>query len=913
MRRRARDRVESTAPPPADYARLRRRPARRPGSRTTFGLDEEPGTGRLRPRAAPRRSTAPTAPRRSSPSSPGVDAETLRARRSATRCCAGYRARRTRRPASRCSRSGCTSSSAGRHRLRDARARGRHATSPTQGQQFVPGDREQRAPAAGVLPRVRPGVLHRRSAQRRRPAGASYAPRRADTTPATTTSDDRVPLRQHRRALAGRLDDELLERAARRLARGARPTGGRGQARLPARTCRRSGPRRSSTGASRRRRAARATACPRRSGSACAAASPTAAAQPATSASWRRSAPEGRERGDDDPRPRPRSAACATTRRSSPRRASCSRFTDNRQDASLQAGHFNDFVEVGLLRVGAVPGGRRRRARTGSTTTSSPPEVFEALGLPIERLRASTRRSGSARAARDRRAPCATCSATASTATSSAAGGSPRRTWSSAACSRSTTQSLDELCAAEDVWEAAHPALATRHPRAPRARRDGAARLHAARARDRRRLPRPDWQEAAEAALAASASSRRGRSTRTSSSSYARGRSTRGRAGGHRDDRGNVYVSARGGFGQFLAPADDVRRHGQALDARRHASTSSATCSRRSRVAGLVDGRRRAVGRGRRARLPARRPRRCAGARATGRRAFHDPIRVPSAPDEGAGPTRSSSTSTATSPATAGDRGAGAHRPGAAEERQEREEEFRDGRAAVLFCSPTMELGVDIAELNVVNMRNVPPTPANYAQRSGRAGRSGQPALVFTYCAAGSPHDQYFFRRPERMVAGPGQAAAARPRQRGPRPRARPRDLARRDGDESSARRSPTSSTLERRSATSRAARTRSRRASTPDVAHGAGRAAQPAPRDDLGARRGRLVHDRLARRRSSQGAPHRVRRRLRPLARAVPRGARRCARRQHKIIGDDSRGRRRSAIAQAAAFATRPRRSSSS
>ena len=25
-------------------------------------------------------------------------------------------------------------------------------------------------------------------------------------------------------------------------------------------------------------------------------------------------------------------------------------FTDNRQDASLQAGHFNDFVQVGMLR-----------------------------------------------------------------------------------------------------------------------------------------------------------------------------------------------------------------------------------------------------------------------------------------------------------------------------------------------------------------------------------------------------------------------------------------------------------------------------------------------------------------------------------------------------------------------------------
>ncbi|MCA9546809.1 MAG: hypothetical protein KC613_20525, partial [Myxococcales bacterium] len=75
------------------------------------------------------------------------------------------------------------------------------------------------------------------------------------------------------------------------------------------------------------------------------------------------------------------------------------------------------------------------------------------------------------------------------------------------------------------------------------------------------------------------------------------------------------------------------------------------------------------------------------------------------------------------------------------EVREQREESFRKGELAVLFCSPTMELGVDIADLNVVNLRNVPPTPANYAQRSGRAGRSGQPALVYTYCSAGSPHD----------------------------------------------------------------------------------------------------------------------------------------------------------------------------
>jgi superfamily II DNA/RNA helicase len=75
-------------------------------------------------------------------------------------------------------------------------------------------------------------------------------------------------------------------------------------------------------------------------------------------------------------------------------------------------------------------------------------------------------------------------------------------------------------------------------------------------------------------------------------------------------------------------------------------------------------------------------------------------------------------------------------------------------RLPVLFCSPTMELGVDISALNTVYLRNVPPTPANYAQRSGRAGRSGQAALVLTYCAAQSPHDQWFFHHAREMVHG---------------------------------------------------------------------------------------------------------------------------------------------------------------
>ncbi|XXT18767.1 protein kinase [Sorangium sp. So ce429] len=71
----------------------------------------------------------------------------------------------------------------------------------------------------------------------------------------------------------------------------------------------------------------------------------------------------------------------------------------------------------------------------------------------------------------------------------------------------------------------------------------------------------------------------------------------------------------------------------------------------------------------------------------------------------------------------------------------------------VLACSPTLEMGIDVRGLEAVLMRNVPPRPDNYAQRGGRAGRRSRAGVVLGY-ARNTPHDQYFYEKPEEMIAG---------------------------------------------------------------------------------------------------------------------------------------------------------------
>ncbi len=422
-------------------------------------------------------------------------------------------------------------------------------------------------------------------------------------------------------------------------------------------------------------------------------------------------------------------------------------FTDNRQDASLQAGHFNDFIEVSLLR-GAIYRAAVDAGPAGLTHDVIAQKVFDALNLPLalyaidpevrfqalEETKRALRQVLGYRIYRDL-----------------------RRGWRIALPNLEqcglleiSYVDLDAVCQAEDVWADKHPALAAASPQ---------TRMTIAKTLldyMRRELAiKVDYLDSSYQERIQQLSSQRlidpwaiDEDEKMEYASILFPRSSGGDNG-----RGNyTYVSARGGFGLYL------RRPGTLGINKKISLDDTETIIRGLleglRVAGLVvivrppeddddvPG----------YQLVASAMRWHAG---TGERAFYDPIRVPSESQEGGRPNaffvnfyRDVAASLI---------GLVAHEHTAQvpyDEREKREEQFRKGDLPILYCSPTMELGVDIAELNVVNMRNVPPTPANYAQRSGRAGRSGQPALVFTYCSSGSPHDQYFFKRPDRMIAG---------------------------------------------------------------------------------------------------------------------------------------------------------------
>ncbi len=419
-------------------------------------------------------------------------------------------------------------------------------------------------------------------------------------------------------------------------------------------------------------------------------------------------------------------------------------FTDNRQDAALQAGHFNDFVQVGLVR-GALLKAVHLAGATGLRHDQLPDAVFDALGLEVElyaddptvRFAAATETQ---RALKD--------------VLAYRVYRDLQQGWRVTApnleqCGllRVDYQSLSELCAAEDVWRPLHPALATASP----AKRESITRVlldHLRRSLAIRvdSLDREkQFQLASRSRQHLNAVWRIDDGETLTYATHVFPRSIR-----QGEWRGQIYLSARSTFGRFLRKSTTFEKPPKTEDcARIIVDLFSAL-----KVAGLLA-----------ETVPSAKKDDPAGYQipasallwkpSEGKSAYQDVLRVPRAPERGLRTNPFFVNFYRTEVLEAKGFEAREHTAQVRrEDRVERENRFRAGHLPILFCSPTMELGVDIRDLNAVNMRNVPPTAANYAQRSGRAGRQGQPALVFTYCSRGNSHDQYFFQRPERMVKG---------------------------------------------------------------------------------------------------------------------------------------------------------------
>ena len=71
-----------------------------------------------------------------------------------------------------------------------------------------------------------------------------------------------------------------------------------------------------------------------------------------------------------------------------------------------------------------------------------------------------------------------------------------------------------------------------------------------------------------------------------------------------------------------------------------------------------------------------------------------------------------------------------------------------------LVATSTLEMGIDIGDLNCTMNISVPPEPANYLQRIGRAGRKSGSALILNFIKKSKPHDLFYFEDPMEMMKG---------------------------------------------------------------------------------------------------------------------------------------------------------------
>ena len=424
-------------------------------------------------------------------------------------------------------------------------------------------------------------------------------------------------------------------------------------------------------------------------------------------------------------------------------------FTDNRQDASLQVGHFNDFVEIGLLRS-ALYCAAKQAGDAGLQHDTLTLKVFEALHLPSNQYAINAELKYSAKIKTEQ-------------ALRNVLGYhlylDLRRGWritspnlEQCGLLKIDYQDLPEACEDEDLWQPYHEVIRALPPIT------------------RQELCRTllDYMRRELAIKVDYLDPSRQEEIKQQSSQYLIAPwgldededllyATRlfPRRRGKEDDRSERYLSGLSSYGRYMRRV--LQRHDWNLKAAETEEIIKDLLKGLAR-SGLIE-----------EVIEARNENEVPGYQLpasvmlwradTGSQAYHDPLRTPNLPqlqEKRINPFfLQFYQENAEQLQRMQDLHAAEHTAQVpAERREEREKNFRANLLPILYCSPTMELGVDIAELNVVNLRNIPPTPANYAQRSGRAGRSGQPALVFSYCSTGSSHDQYFFQHPANMVSG---------------------------------------------------------------------------------------------------------------------------------------------------------------
>jgi DEAD/DEAH box helicase domain-containing protein len=71
----------------------------------------------------------------------------------------------------------------------------------------------------------------------------------------------------------------------------------------------------------------------------------------------------------------------------------------------------------------------------------------------------------------------------------------------------------------------------------------------------------------------------------------------------------------------------------------------------------------------------------------------------------------------------------------------------------VLVATSTLEMGIDIGDLDNTTNISIPPLPSNFLQRIGRAGRKSGTAMILNV-ALNKPHDAFYFESPEEMMEG---------------------------------------------------------------------------------------------------------------------------------------------------------------